>query len=134
MRCGCLGPCGKGPNVSLTMDGVRLKDVRTGKKNRSIWSNVDSPEVASSMLKEAGISVPNQAIDKVLKIEIKSSRTFWDFDRTTRIAFQRLLYILVGLPLLEAYKQGNWDMIHGVLYPNSYSIFMCTVFIGSQFM
>ena len=84
------------------------------------------------MLAEAGISVNERSIDPELKVE--STRSFWDFDRTTRIALQRLLYIAVALPLLEADKNGTWDVINGEVYPNSYYAIAAITFIASQFM
>ena len=58
----------------------------------------------------------------------------FDFDRTTRIALQRLLYVATALTLKEADQNGTWDMINGVVYDNSYAAIVAAVFIGSQFM
>jgi NADH:ubiquinone oxidoreductase subunit E len=28
ISCGCIGPCGSGPNVAVVQDGIRVKDSR----------------------------------------------------------------------------------------------------------
>jgi (2Fe-2S) ferredoxin len=136
--CGCLGPCGKGPSVDVRIDGVRVKDNRIGQSNYYCFREINSAEAAADMLQRAGVDVP----DKALALEkasrsaepIASTRKFLDFDRTTRIALQRLLYVTVALPIADADHNGTWDQISGVVYPNSYAAIIAIVFIGSQFM
>jgi hypothetical protein len=111
--------------VAVEIDGVRLK-------NFYVFEQIDSAEAAAAMLEEAGITVNEKSINRELKVE--STRSFWDFDRTTRIAFQRLLYAFVALPLIDADKTGTWDVINGEVYPNSYYGIAAITFIGSQFM
>jgi len=134
-KCGCLGPCGKGPSVDIKIDGIRVKDNRAG-QSYYCFRGIDSAEAAANMLERAGVEVSEKAIETASKNEeaIVSTRKFLDFDRTTRIALQRLLYITVALPLVEADKQGTWDQINGAVYPNSYAAIIAFVFIGSQFM
>jgi (2Fe-2S) ferredoxin len=129
--CGCLGPCGKGPNVKIVMDGINLKDSTS---NYNCFRKIDSPEAAASMLQQAGITVPGTAVVASKFSPVESTRKWYDFDRTTRIALQRLLYAVVGLPMIEADKTGTWDMINGEVYLNSYAIIAGLVFVGSQFM
>lgn len=88
------------------------------------------------MLEKAGIVVTDQAVAKVSDATspVESSREFWDFDRTTRIALQRLLYITVALPIIDADHNGTMDIINGQVYPNSYAAIAAITFIGSQFM
>jgi hypothetical protein len=111
--------------VAVEVDGVRLK-------NFYVFQQIDSAEAAAAMLAEAGITVNEKSINSELKVE--STRSFWDFDRTTRIAFQRLLYACVALPLIDADKTGTWDVINGEVYTNSYYGIAAIIFIGSQFM
>jgi hypothetical protein len=83
------------------------------------------------------VSVPESKIQTLAsKVggEIESTRAFWDFDRTTRIALQRLLYVATLLPLVDASQQGTWDQINGQVYSNSYYVFGAAVFVASQFM
>jgi hypothetical protein len=83
------------------------------------------------------VSVPERKVQTVASNvggEIESTRDFWDFDRTTRIALQRLLYVATLLPLVDASQQGTWDQINGQVYPNSYYAFGAAVFAASQFM
>ena len=47
---------------------------------------------------------------------------------------QRILYIIVGLPMVIAKHDGTWDTINGAVYPNSYYTIMAIVFVASQFM
>lgn len=89
------------------------------------------------MLELAGVTMPERKVQSVaskLGGEIESTREFWDFDRTTRIALQRLLYAVTLLPLLDASQKGTWDQINGDEYTNSYYAFGAAVFIASQFM
>jgi (2Fe-2S) ferredoxin len=137
--CGCLGPCGKGPSVDVRIDGVRVKDQRVGQSNYYCFRNINSPRAAADMLQQAGIVLPSTVVEKLSsdgddESLIVSTRKFWDFDRTTRIALQRLLYVSVALPLADADQNGTWDQIHGVVYPNSYAAIVAIVFVGSQFM
>jgi len=134
--CGCLGPCGSGPNVDLKIDGIRVKDKRVGQNNYYLFRKINSSESAAQMLELSGASVPANTVNKMSKSYgvIQSTRTFFDFDRTTRIALQRLLYVVTALPLLDANQNGTWDVINGIVYPNSYIAIATLVFIGSQFM
>lgn len=136
--CGCLGPCGKGPSVDIRINGVRVKDSRVGQSNYYCFRKIDSAESAADMLERAGIEVPEKSVQAAsLKLEVKpieSTRTFWDFDRTTRIALQRLLYVSVALPIADADHNGTWDQINGNVYPNSYAAIIVVVFVLSQFM
>jgi (2Fe-2S) ferredoxin len=134
--CGCLGPCGKGPSVDIRIDGVRVKDKRVGQSNYYCFRQIDNAGAAADMLEQAGLVVPEKVVEKVSSNSepISSTRKFLDFDRTTRIALQRLLYITVLLPLVDADQNGTWDQINGVVYPNSYAAIVAIVFIGSQFM
>mmetsp|Transcript_21897 Transcript_21897/g.33288 ORF Transcript_21897/g.33288 Transcript_21897/m.33288 type:complete len:250 (-) Transcript_21897:452-1201(-) len=134
--CGCLGPCGKGPSVDIRIDGVRVKDKRVGQSNYYCFRQIDNAGAAADMLEQAGVVVPEKVVEKVSSNSepIMSTRKFLDFDRTTRIALQRLLYITVLLPLADADQNGTWDQINGVVYPNSYAAIVAIVFIGSQFM
>eukprot|EP01083_Nonionella_stella_P091665 256333_1 len=134
--CGCLGPCGKGPSVDIRIDGVRVKDKRVGQSNYYCFRQIDNAGAAADMLEQAGVVVPEKVVEKVSSNSepILSTRKFLDFDRTTRIALQRLLYITVLLPLADADQNGTWDQINGVVYPNSYAAIVAIVFIGSQFM
>lgn len=134
--CGCLGPCGKGPSVDIRIDGVRVKDKRVGQSNYYCFRQIDNAGAAADMLEQAGVIVPEKVVEKVSSnsAPIMSTRKLLDFDRTTRIALQRLLYITVLLPLADADQNGTWDQINGVVYPNSYAAIVAIVFIGSQFM
>lgn len=110
-----------------------------GQSNYYCFRNIDSPRAAADMLQQAGIVLPPTVVEKLSSDGdegslIVSTRKFWDFDRTTRIALQRLLYISVALPLADADQNGTWDQIHGVVYPNSYAAIVAIVFVGSQFM
>mmetsp|Transcript_14372 Transcript_14372/g.23720 ORF Transcript_14372/g.23720 Transcript_14372/m.23720 type:complete len:220 (+) Transcript_14372:77-736(+) len=135
--CGCIGPCGNGPNVNVLQDGIRVKDSRPGQSNYYVFRNINSAESAAAMLEAAGVAVPERKVQSVAsKVggEIESTREFWDFDRTTRIALQRLIYAATLLPLVDASQQGTWDQINGVVVPNSYYAFGAAVFVASQFM
>eukprot|EP00957_Ditylum_brightwellii_P044957 3410149-Ditylum_brightwellii.AAC.1 len=134
--CGCLGPCGKGPSVDIRIDGVKVKDSRVGQSSYYCFRKIDSAEAAADMLQIAGVDVPEKAIQRAsLDAEpVVSTRKFLDFDRTTRIALQRLLYATVALPIIDADQNGTWDQINGVVYPNSYAAIIAIVFVGSQFM
>jgi len=164
--CGCLGPCGGGPNIDLrTADGVRIKDKRTGRSNFYCFkegeelersdskirrppshitnnpshtralprsSSVKTPEDMKEVLKVgAGIDVDNKQCNLPTAA---STRGLLDFDRTTRIAFQRLLYIVTFLPMQDAYQKGTWDTIMGTTYENSFAAIGAVVLVGSQFM
>mmetsp|Transcript_29665 Transcript_29665/g.45244 ORF Transcript_29665/g.45244 Transcript_29665/m.45244 type:complete len:245 (+) Transcript_29665:22-756(+) len=136
-KCGCLGPCGKGPNVDIRIDGIRVKDTRPAQSNYFIFREINSPQAAADMLEIAGMDIPLRAVDQIENSavgKVESTRTFWNFDRTTRIALQRLLYACVALPMYDAQKNGNWDVINGQVFENSYYAIAAAVFIGSQFM
>jgi (2Fe-2S) ferredoxin len=134
-KCGCLGPCGKGPNIDVRIDGVRVKDSRPGQSNYYVFREIDSAQAAAKMLEISGMDVPAEAVDQMEKaVQVESTRAFWDFDRTTRIAFQRLLYATVALPLIDADENGTWDVINGQVYENSCYAIAAAIFIGSQFM
>jgi len=133
-RCGCLGPCGKGPNVDVQIDGVRIKDARPGRR-ANVWCGIDSIPVANTMLQAVGVQIPERELESSdLEVQIESTRTLFNPDRTTRIALQRLLYACVLLPIVDAKQHGTLDVIDGTVYPNSYAFFALLIFIGSQFM
>lgn len=136
-KCRCLGPCGKGPNVDIRIDGIRVKDTRAAQSNYFIFREINSPQAVATMLEIAGMNIPANSVDQIEKSvfgKVESTRTFLDFDRTTRIALQRLLYICVALPLFDAHQKGYWDVINGQVYENSYYAIAAVAFIGSQFM
>ena len=118
--------------MDIKIDGVSIKDGRKGQSNFYVFRQIDSAEAAADMLEQAGIKVNEKAVDRDLKVE--STRSLFDFDRTTRIALQRLLYACVALALNDADKNGTWDVINGEVYPNSYYAIAIITFIGSQFM
>ena len=101
--CGCIGPCGKGPNLKiLDEEGIRVKDKRPGENSFYCFRRVDSVEALQKVLKTS--------LDLDIKGNVKlpppvSSRTFWDIDRTKRIALQRLLYICTFLPMIDRYQK-----------------------------
>lgn len=135
-KCGCLGPCGSGPNVDLRNDGVRVKDRRPDQSDYFIFRDINSAEAAADMLRMAGVAVDDESVAeaKGALAEPTSSRKWYDLDRTSRINLQRLLYAITALPLLNAELNGTWDTIYGVVYPNSYYTFAGVVFVLSQFM
>lgn len=125
-KCGCLGPCGSGPNVDLRKDGVRVKDSR--QDNYFIFRNIDSAESAAEMLRIAGVPVEEDSLVEVKGSlrEPASTRKWYDLDRNSKINVQRLLYAVTALPLLTAKLNGTWD--------DSYYVFAGAVFVLSQFM
>ena len=133
-KCGCLGPCGKGPNVDVRIDGIRVKDARPGQSSYYMFREINSPQAAAKMLEIAGMNIPTKAVEQIQDVKVESTRTFLDFDRTTRIAIQRLLYAGVALPMNYAYENGTWDVIDGQVIENSYAGIIAAVFVGSQFM
>lgn len=136
VTCGCIGPCGGGPNVDVRQDNIRIKDSRPGQSNYYIWRQINSAEAGAKLLETAGVSVSDSKVASLSnKVgEIKSTRKWSDPDRTTRIALQRLLYVVTLLPLADADQKGTWDIINGQVYENSYYAIAAAVFIGSQFM
>ena len=125
-KCGCLGPCGSGPNVDLRQDGVRVKDSR--QDNYFIFRNIDSAESAADMLRIAGVPVDEDSLVEARSSlrEPTSTRKWYDLDRNSKINVQRLLYAVAALPLLTAKLNGTWD--------DSYYVFAGAVFVLSQFM
>ena len=133
--CGCLGPCGGGPNLDVRLaDGTRAKDTRPealGSRTKYCFKNVRTVDDVKSVLQITGVDVGNKRCDLEAA---ESSRGFLDFDRTTRIALQRLLYVATVIPMQDAYQKGTWDSIGGVTYENSYYAIGAAVFVASQFM
>eukprot|EP00520_Triparma_pacifica_P019383 CAMPEP_0118669506 /NCGR_PEP_ID=MMETSP0785-20121206/20942_1 /TAXON_ID=91992 /ORGANISM="Bolidomonas pacifica, Strain CCMP 1866" /LENGTH=141 /DNA_ID=CAMNT_0006564203 /DNA_START=69 /DNA_END=491 /DNA_ORIENTATION=- len=82
--CGCLGPCGGGPNVDVRVDGVRMKDKRPGRSSFYCFKEVRTDDDFKDVLRVgAGVEVK-----KTSDIVATSTRGPFDFDRTTRIALQ----------------------------------------------
>jgi hypothetical protein len=129
--CGCLGPCGGGPNIDVRVDGVRMKDKRPGRSSFYCFKEVRTDDDFKDVLRVgAGVEVK-----KTSDIVATSTRGPLDFDRTTKIALQRLLYIATFLPMQNAAQTGQWDSIKGIgVVDNSYYVIGAGVLIGSQFM
>ena len=65
---------------------------------------------------------------------VTSTRGPLDLDRTTKIALQRLIYVVTALFLKSSQEAGTFDMIGGEVVENSYFAGAAGVFIASQFM
>ena len=131
--CGCLGPCGGGPNIQVKdPTGKAVKDGRPGKSNYYLFKKITSAEETASMLSFVTGETISPARSPVEEVE--STRGPLDLDRTTRIALQRLLYVVTALFLKTADEKGTWDVIGGQVVQNSYVAAATAVFVASQFM
>ncbi|GMH67870.1 hypothetical protein TrST_g13529 [Triparma strigata] len=131
--CGCLGPCGGGPNVEVKDEmGKRIKDGRPGKSSYYLFKDVNSASEAASLLSFVTDS-PVKGDRSPLQT-VTSTRGPLDLDRTTKIALQRLIYVVTALFLKSSQEAGTFDMIGGEVVENSYFAGAAGVFIASQFM
>ena len=131
--CGCLGPCGGGPNIQVkAADGKAVKDGRPGKSSYYLFKGVDSAKEAASVL--SFVTGKNVGPGRLSGDMVTSTRGPLDLDRTTRIALQRLLYVAVALFLKTADERGTWDVAGGEVVENSYAAGAAAVFVASQFM
>mmetsp|Transcript_41222 Transcript_41222/g.74295 ORF Transcript_41222/g.74295 Transcript_41222/m.74295 type:complete len:159 (+) Transcript_41222:155-631(+) len=132
--CACLGPCGSGPTVDVRQDGIRVKDTREGQDNYFLFRKINSGKAVADMLTIAGVEPLDVIIAERDEFVVTSTREWYDLDRNSRITLQRILYSLIALPLLNARLNGTWDVIGGVVVPNSYYAIAAAIFIASQFM
>lgn len=124
-KCGCLGPCGSGPTIDFRRDGIRLKDTRNGMDNYFLFRKMNSKQSVIDMLRIGDIE-PNSLDTSTDIEEVTNTRQWYDIDRNTRIRIQQLLYAITAVPLIVAYKSGEWN--------ESYAFVAVAVFVASQFM
>ena len=126
-KCGCLGPCGSGPTIYFRRDGIRLKDTRNGMDNYFLFRKMNSKQAVLDMLTIGDIepiSLKNTSAD--MEQEVTNTRQWYDIDRNQRIRIQQLLYAITAIPLVVAYKSGEWN--------ETYAFVAVAVFVASQFM
>lgn len=82
-----------------------------------------------SFVTNTKVSPSKSSIDKVT-----STRGPFDLDRTTKIALQRLLYVVTALFLKSSQEAGTFDVVGGEVIENSYFAGAAGVFVASQFM
>jgi len=132
--CACLGPCSSGPTVDVRQDGIRVKDTREGQDNYFLFRKINSGKAVADMLTIAGVEPLDATIAKRDEFGVTSTRQWYDLDRNSWITLQRILYALTALPLLNAHLNGTWDVIGGVVVPNSSYAIAAAIFVASQFI
>ena len=125
-KCGCLGPCGSGPTIDFRRDGIRLKDTRNGMDNYFLFRKMNSKQAVVDMLRIGDIELISLDTSTDMEQEVTNTRQWYDIDRNQRIRIQQLLYAITAVPLIVAYKSGEWN--------ESYAFVAVAVFVASQFM
>ena len=82
--CGCLGPCGGGPNIQVKDgEGKAVRDGRPGKSSYYLFKGVDSAEEVASMY--SFVTGKEVGTGRLAEEKVMSTRGPLDLDRTTRI-------------------------------------------------